>query len=367
MKRIKKKTWKLADEIQSARLKQKEGKFSEAEGIYKNILARHPDNFDALHMIGTIYVQIGNYNHAIKYIKQALQINPKSAIANYNLGVAFRDNELLDEALTYYQKAIDLNPTFAESYYNLGYIFLKKGHLDEAINCYQKIVQINHDIAARYFELIVNYYVTNIESNPNSTVQKRIKQFIKLNRPIKKGETSKAKGRRLREGFFEKYCKGNGLDIGHGGDLLTHNCEGWEIEDGDAQYLQGLKDTSFDFVYSSHTLEHTVDLTVTLLNWWRVLKKGGYLILYLPHRDLYEKKRTLPSRWNKDHKHFFLIDIDETPDTVGLIPLIQKTLSNFEIIYAKECNYGHTITDPEIHSDGEYSIEILILKRNDNQ
>jgi SAM-dependent methyltransferase len=177
------------------------------------------------------------------------------------------------------------------------------------------------------------------------------------------GETSKAKPRRLKEGFFEKYCRGKGLDIGCGIDLLSLNCHGWDWEQGDAQFLSGMKNEEFDFVYSSHTLEHMVDPAIALENWWRVLKKKGYLILYVPHRDLYEKKKTLPSHWNQDHKHFFLLDTDDPPNTIGIMPLIQRSLVNFEIIYAKECQEGHTISNPEIHSDGEYSIETVIQKK----
>lgn len=143
---------------------------------------------------------------------------------------------------------------------------------------------------------------------------------------------------------------------------MCDNCTGWDFEHGDAQYLEGLDNGVLDFVYSSHTLEHMVDIEVALQNWWRVLKNGGYLILYVPHRDLYEKKKTLPSRWNKSHNHFFLMDKDEKPDTRGIVPLINRVLINSEIIYAKECSQGHTIIDPEIHSDGEYSIEVVIRK-----
>lgn len=125
------------------------------------------------------------------------------------------------------------------------------------------------------------------------------------------GETHKARGRRAREGFFEKYCRGRGLDIGYGGDPVTPTAAGWDFEHGDAQWLHGLDDESFDFVYSSHLLEHLSDCELALENWWRVLKPGGYLILYLPHRDLYEKKQRLPSRFNDDHKHFFLPDRDD--------------------------------------------------------
>lgn len=175
-------------------------------------------------------------------------------------------------------------------------------------------------------------------------------------------ETTKARGRRLTECFFEKYCQGLGLDIGYGGDLVCVNARGWDIEDGDAMLLEGLADESFDFVYSSHTLEHMKDLNVALTNWWRVLRPGGYLLLYVPHRDLYEKRSVLPSRWNLDHKHYFLPEVDEPPVTVGLLPQLKRSLETFDLLRLATCCEGHTITGPLSHSDGEYSIEVVLRK-----
>ena len=175
-------------------------------------------------------------------------------------------------------------------------------------------------------------------------------------------ETTKARPRRETEGFFDNYCQGRGLDIGYGGDLVCENAKGWDIEDGDAMNLEGLADNSFDFVYSSHTLEHMVDPAIALKNWWRVLKPGGTLILYIPHRDLYEKKKDLPSLWNLDHKHFFLPEDDEHPVTIGLLPLLHRSVSPFKLGYLKTCSEGHMVTDPLLHSDGEYSIEAVLTK-----
>jgi SAM-dependent methyltransferase len=188
-----------------------------------------------------------------------------------------------------------------------------------------------------------------------------------LGRRAALGESSRARPRRVREGFFERYCSlGKGLDIGYGGDLLAPNCVGFDYEHGDAQYLPGIPNESYDFVYSSHTLEHMISPRIALKNWWRAVKAGGFLILYVPDRDLYEKRRVLPSRWNSDHKHFFLIDRDEAPDTIGLLPLIKRCLTDFEVIYAKRCADGHTINDPDVHSNGEYSIEIVLHKDAQN-
>lgn len=185
-----------------------------------------------------------------------------------------------------------------------------------------------------------------------------------LGRPAKAGETAKAMPRRLREGWFEKYCVGRGLDIGYGGDLLCGNCIGWDREHGDAQMLAGVKKESFDFVYSSHTLEHVRDASAAIGNWYRAVKPGGYLILFVPDRDRYEKKLTLPSRWNPDHKRYFLLDRDQPPDTVGLLPLIGRVIPAALVISARNCSDGHTITDPLLHSDGEFSLEVIVRKRS---
>jgi len=175
-------------------------------------------------------------------------------------------------------------------------------------------------------------------------------------------ETSKAKARREREGFFTKYCNGFGLDVGYGGDMILPTARGWDKQDGDAENLVGIPDNTFDYVYSSHCLEHLVHPEAATEEWWRVIKQGGYLLLYLPHRDLYEKKLELPSRWNGDHKSFWLPERSDNSSTIGLREFLEQHLPEGEILYIKTCDEGHTITDPIIHSDGEYSIEAVIRK-----
>jgi SAM-dependent methyltransferase len=190
----------------------------------------------------------------------------------------------------------------------------------------------------------------------------RLLKYRAIGRPQYCGETAKARGRRMREGFFKKYCVGRGLDIGYGGDLLSDNCVGWDLEHGNAQLLDGISDETFDLVYSSHMLEHLDDGCEALRNWYRVVRPGGYLILFVPDRDLYEKKLHLPSQWNPDHKRFFLLDRDDPPDTFGLLPMIDRVIGDVQIVSAQQCSEGHTISDPNLHSDGEYSLEVIVRK-----
>jgi SAM-dependent methyltransferase len=175
-------------------------------------------------------------------------------------------------------------------------------------------------------------------------------------------ETSKSRARREREGFFERYCCGSGLDVGYGGDPVVPGVRGWDLTDGDAHHLKGVEDASFDFVYASHLLEHMHSPELALRNWWRVVRFGGFLIVAVPERGLYERRSRLPSRLNPDHKTFFLLDRDDPPDTLGLLPLIKRTLDEFAVCEAKVCDGGYALRGDDAQPAGEYQIEVVLRK-----
>ncbi len=120
-------------------------------------------------------------------------------------------------------------------------------------------------------------------------------------------ETSKCRPIREARGDFVKYLRGDGIDIGAGDDPLVvpdGAVRAWDKTDGDAQTMAGVPDRSYDFVYSSHCLEHMRSVEEALRNWLRILKPGGFLYLVVPDYLLYEKL-VWPSRYNADHKQSF--------------------------------------------------------------
>lgn len=122
-------------------------------------------------------------------------------------------------------------------------------------------------------------------------------------------ETSKAYGFRANCGDFDRYLCGKGIDIGCGADPLRvpkGSVNGWDHCHGDAQLMEGVPDGRYDFVYSSHCLEHMTNALVALGNWARILKPGGYLYVVVPEWTLYEH-RVWPSRNNDDHKCSFAV------------------------------------------------------------
>lgn len=176
-------------------------------------------------------------------------------------------------------------------------------------------------------------------------------------------ETCKSHLRRLQENWFNTYAPYwlSGIDIGCGKDALNETFRRFDHiwGDGDAQKMIGIPDNAFHTVYASHVLEHMYDPIEAVYNWYRICK--GHLIICVPHRDLYEKKTTLPSRWNPDHRTFWLPEKGEPPNTRGLKEVILQVVPKANIIILRVLNNGF-VSNGDGHSGGEYSIEVIIRK-----
>ncbi|MEY3289742.1 MAG: hypothetical protein RLZZ419_1984, partial [Pseudomonadota bacterium] len=82
------------------------GQLDAAETQYKKLLNFLPSNTALLTNLGTIALQKGMLEDAVKIIGKSLQINPNQPIALSNRGLALKDLKRLDEALASYDRAI---------------------------------------------------------------------------------------------------------------------------------------------------------------------------------------------------------------------------------------------------------------------
>lgn len=188
-------------------------------------------------------------------------------------------------------------------------------------------------------------------------------------------EQSKSAKRRFNDGkFHNQYFVGRGIDIGAGGDSLAQylhvfrgiqKIDSWDKQHGDAQYMNGIKDNTYDFVHSSHCLEHMVDPYTALHNWISITKPGGHLIITVPEETLYEHDKW-PSRFNGDHKHSFTIHHSKNnlPANISLLTLLSK----YNNIHIKRLELIDDFFDPTNPADQtrsvttECSIEIILQK-----
>lgn len=91
-----------------------------------------------------------------------------------------------------------------------------------------------------------------------------------------------------------------------------------------------VNDETVDSVFSSHLLEHIEDYQGALKDWWRCLKVGGYLVLYLPHKKFYPNVGTAGA--NPDHKHDF-----EPSDIVNAM---REVADDWDLVVKQDRNEG---------------------------
>ncbi len=126
-----------------------QGRLTQAETNYRQVLARHPNHVEALLYLGLLAGQTGRSKLAVDLLRRTITLRPDSPQAHANLGNALRDDKQPDAAITSYRQAIGLLPDFPEAYYNLGNVLLENGRLVEAIAAYQQVIAINpHHSAA---------------------------------------------------------------------------------------------------------------------------------------------------------------------------------------------------------------------------
>jgi FkbM family methyltransferase len=129
------------------------GDLQQAKLICIDILEEQPDNEAMLYLLGVVYTALEEYDLAVQYIKQSLQLNTNNADAYLALGAIFQKRGMSDDATNYYNKAIEIDPDFAEAYENLGDLFRDKGLPDEAVSYYKKAIQYFPDSAEIYYNL----------------------------------------------------------------------------------------------------------------------------------------------------------------------------------------------------------------------
>lgn len=101
--------------------------------------------------------------------------------------------------------------------------------------------------------------------------------------------------------FAQQFCKGSGLDIGGEGDWIFPGARAINTKFTDGYHALNLPEGPYDYVFSSHALEHVPDYIRALEYWKTFLKANGVLFLYLPHPDM---EYWRPEN-NRKHLHLF--------------------------------------------------------------
>lgn len=125
-----------AEVLRQAMAEHQAGRLDEAERLYMRVLATHPNQIDALHLLGVVAMQRGRTDEAERLIGRAVALKPDFVSAFYNLGNARREAGRLEDALASYDRAIALRPGYGEAHYNRGNALMALKRPREALDAF---------------------------------------------------------------------------------------------------------------------------------------------------------------------------------------------------------------------------------------
>ena len=131
----------------------------------KILIKKYPEAIPLYNALGLAHLQKGEYNFALKSLKEALKINSKDSNVLCNLGLVSKaqKNNLLAER--YYKKAIDLNPNHFIALLNYGNLKNDLYDINSSLELYLKALKLKPDVAEIHINLAKAYNsIGNFES-----------------------------------------------------------------------------------------------------------------------------------------------------------------------------------------------------------
>ena len=104
-----------------------------------------------LNTLGVAYMNQQRPADAQKYFEQALEADPKFAVARLNLGVSLLAQQKLETARAALESAAQQLPKDAYAWYNLGLVYKDLGETEKGIAAFQHVTEITQEADPYYF------------------------------------------------------------------------------------------------------------------------------------------------------------------------------------------------------------------------
>lgn len=124
------------------------GNLLEAERAYTTVLKGSKTHPVALHMLGLLHAQRGDFADAEPLLKRAARVDADNPHVLFNYANVLRALHKTDDALAWLTKAIAVSPNFADAYLNRGAILMARQELHGAIAEFDRAIAIAPSSAA---------------------------------------------------------------------------------------------------------------------------------------------------------------------------------------------------------------------------
>ena len=137
----------VAEALQRAGSLFQAGEWRGAEQLCASILRLHPQQFDAVRLLGIIAAQTQRAPQALELLGRLVAARPDDPVAHNNYANVLRLLRRLDEALRSYERAVQIRPDYAEAHCNRGITLRELGRSAEALQSYERALQLKPDYA----------------------------------------------------------------------------------------------------------------------------------------------------------------------------------------------------------------------------
>jgi tetratricopeptide (TPR) repeat protein len=103
------------------------GQYAEAVPILEKVVAKKPQDVEALRSYALALTRAGDGNRAIEQWLRVLERDPNSTDARYWLGIAYVSVDKVDQAVQQWVKVVERDSTHLSARYNLGLAYTKMG------------------------------------------------------------------------------------------------------------------------------------------------------------------------------------------------------------------------------------------------
>lgn len=119
------------------------GRKPQAEKILNQIANQHPDNPEAIALLGVLSIEKGNAGVAIQLLKRASELAPTSGQIWNNLAAAYMAGNHPDEAVQCYEVGLEHSPDDADLLANHGSVYADSGRPHDALKWLDRALEID--------------------------------------------------------------------------------------------------------------------------------------------------------------------------------------------------------------------------------
>ena len=120
------------------------GDYDQALKYFKNAVDIDPGYKVGYMNQGVVYERKGQYHDAVEMYKAVLEKYPKYSLGLRNLGIGYRQLKEYDKALDAFEKAIKVDKKDFKAWSEKAYIYLLKGEYNTAIKYYKDSLKLNN-------------------------------------------------------------------------------------------------------------------------------------------------------------------------------------------------------------------------------